>query len=506
MSTFVIHTKGDGHLGDTSPAELAQITAQISAAERATIHIHGGLVNKSLGVAAAHRLSGFYTAAGVLPVFPVWESGLFETVGNNWKEIFYEKLFQALLKRLLKHAGGKLLQSEGGRATATYAPLTDREAAQALKDARSAIENRQRPEPLGDLAPVEPPTELTAAEERQFATELAQSMEFREAVDSVMLGLQVPPLPGSRAPAIPTGPASTHLSPAIRDELAAAAQSGARSLFSTAVLVKHAAAILANIVRRFAQQRDHGFYTTVVEELLRQLYFEAAGGWVWGKMKKQTDDAFNENGARPPGGGALFLHHLATQLRTRMAGSHPLPRISLVAHSAGSLWACHFLRNFVALRDAGTMPTAFRIDRVTFLAPACTYALFSQTLARHAVVPLFNDFRMFALGDSLESGYWEAPPLYPRSLLYLVSGLFEDEADRPLLGMERFFKKAAIYKGGDVQAVRAFLSLPSERAVWSREDRGPGLVSDALKHGDFDSVDATYSTKTMQSVAKFLTT
>src|SRR5271166_4174265 len=131
---LVIHTTADGYLGDTSPAEVAQIAAQLVAAPRAVIHIHGGLVNKLSGLSGAQRLDSYYHAAGVLPVFPVWESGLFETVGNNWKEIFDEKLFQALLKRLLKHAGGKLLQSAGGRATDTYEPLTDREAAQALSD------------------------------------------------------------------------------------------------------------------------------------------------------------------------------------------------------------------------------------------------------------------------------------------------------------------------------------------------------------------------------------
>jgi hypothetical protein len=103
---LVIHTKGDGFLRDTSRAEVAQIAAQLVAAPRAVIHIHGGLVNKLSGLSAAHRLDSYYRAAGVLPVFPVWESGLFETIGNNSKEIFEEKLFQALLKRLLKHAGG----------------------------------------------------------------------------------------------------------------------------------------------------------------------------------------------------------------------------------------------------------------------------------------------------------------------------------------------------------------------------------------------------------------
>jgi hypothetical protein len=77
LSALVIHTRGDGHLGDTSPAEVTQIAAQVASAPRAVIHIHRGLVNKTSGLAGAQRLDSYYRAASVLPVFPVWESGFF---------------------------------------------------------------------------------------------------------------------------------------------------------------------------------------------------------------------------------------------------------------------------------------------------------------------------------------------------------------------------------------------------------------------------------------------
>jgi len=60
------------------------------------------LVTKAHGVATAERLAPFYEAKGILPVFFVWESGLFETIKNNAREIFDEKMFKALLKLLLK--------------------------------------------------------------------------------------------------------------------------------------------------------------------------------------------------------------------------------------------------------------------------------------------------------------------------------------------------------------------------------------------------------------------
>jgi len=150
------------------------------------------------------------------------------------------------------------------------------------------------------------------------------------------------------------------------------------------------------------------------------------------------------------------------------------------------------------------LPAGISIDRLIFLLPACTDSLFAETLARHAAVPLFDEFSMFALSDPLEAGYWEAPPLYPRSLLYMVSGLFEDEADQPLVGMERYATGTAVYEGGDVQAVRAFVTVPSERSVWSCADHGLGLASDAIKHGGFDETGPQQAVKTMQSVAYLL--
>jgi hypothetical protein len=134
VNELVIHTKGQGHLG-IAPQEVARIASVVSAAQRVVIHIHGGLVKKSSGLAGAQRLDPFYRAAGVLPMFPVWESGLFETLGNNWKELFDERLFKVLLKRILIHVGGKLRQTSGARALQTYDPLTNLEAQQALVDA-----------------------------------------------------------------------------------------------------------------------------------------------------------------------------------------------------------------------------------------------------------------------------------------------------------------------------------------------------------------------------------
>lgn len=505
MSALIIHTKGDGVLGDTSSSTVADIAAQVVDAERATLHLHGGLVTKASASTAAERLDPFYRAGNVLPVFFVWEAGLWETVRNNPKEIFNEKLFQALLKRLLKHAGGKILQTAGGRAASGYEPLDDQETALALAEARKSLAEQESDEPMREIHPPETLTELTAEEEKLLKNELATSSEFQQAFDAVMLGLEIPPPPGGRAGAEPILPEKTYLSPDICEELRASAEPGSRGFFDPASLIIHAVIILARIVRRYIRKRDHGFYTTVVEELVRELYIDKIGRKIWGLMKQDTRDTFATGAPGHPRGGSLFLRELATKLTERHAAGKTLPQLSIVAHSAGAVWACHFLQSMAEMRTAGAMPTDYQLHRLIFLAPACTCRLFAKTLNTHAQTPLFEGFRLYGLGDPLEAGYWEAPPLYPRSLLYMVSGLFEDETDQPLAGMERYLARTTVYDEEEVKTVREFLIRSAEQTIWSEVAGGPGLSSNARKHGGLDETSGTMN-KTMLSVLQTLST
>jgi hypothetical protein len=128
------------------------------------------------------------------------------------------------------------------------------------------------------------------------------------------------------------------------------------------------------------------------------------------------------------------------------------------------------------------LPPDARID-VVFLAPACTFEFMRERL------PVFKrrvaKFRMFALKDELERGYWEVPVLYPASLLYMVSGLFEDPTvDMPIVGMQRYFSGAAPYDDAAIGEVVAWIG---KRSVWSVADDGlAGLQSGSLRHGGFD--------------------
>ena len=61
-----------------------------------------------------------------------------------------------------------------------------------------------------------------------------------------------------------------------------------RDLATILTVVRYAARIVLSVVKRYKYKRDHGLYTTAVEEILRTLYFEAPAFTVWKTMKKHT--------------------------------------------------------------------------------------------------------------------------------------------------------------------------------------------------------------------------
>jgi hypothetical protein len=88
--------------------------------------------------------------------------------------------------------------------------------------------------------------------------------------------------------------------------------------------------------------------------------------------------------------------------------------------------------------------------------------------------------------DHLPPVYTHLPPIYTRSLLYLVSGLFEEGADIPLVGMQRYYSGQAPYDIPEVQASLRYLLDPlKQRTVWSTVNAGSGLSSSATTHGHF---------------------
>ena len=488
-----IHTTKDGRLGDTTEADVRTMVEELKDSAKIVVHLHGGLVSKDRALEMADRLQPYYLNAGVRPIFMVWESGFVETIRNNLHEIDKEQIFTILVKKVLKYAVGKLTDTSDAKATGRLLLPND------IKVAIEFNKRRQQVTPFFDVNPTGL-TELTQAERKRFESDLATDVAFQEESQAIVDGSrpaeEIQTVTAKGVTALHRRSARTLMSPDVVEELVAdAAEKEGKGILSTAALIVRAGKILNRVIQRFVAQHDHGVYATVVEEVLREFYLANVGADIWGMMKKDTADTFAEFGQVPKRGGWLLVQELG-----RVIKEGHRPEVSVVAHRAGAIYACHLLAHLDWARDDQThpLPRDFKLKNLIFLAPACDFRLFDRTLTRHRQSALFDYFRMFALSDKLESGYWEVPGVYPRSLLYFVSGVVERELDNsaydmPLVGMQRYFNmqhrltKLLVYRQPEVERVRQFLAQSPERRseVWSEEDRGPGLASDAIRHGAF---------------------
>jgi hypothetical protein len=509
MPTTILRTR-DGVLDAADQAALADLAQRLSKpGAKLWLHLHGGLVDQAKGEALAARLSGaapdgFGLGADWEQVYVVWRTGAFETLKANWTELFEnDRLYKALLKKLLEFAADKLgLPGAAGRSVFTGLGLTPTEIA-------ARLERRPDHDPFGD---VDLAIEVSAPEGRgpsvvdeadgavaqEFMLLLQHDLAFNQAADDIAAALTVEPETGrSLSPrGDPTVGAQllTHLDLGVQTTLQATTppDQAARLAFTgfevAKALLKHGGRIAIRVIRRFRTRRDHGFYPTVVEELVRELYGDLIGAAVWGFMKTDAGDHFAANGL----GRAL------------LEGLRAADRVVVSAHSAGSIWASELL---LALADAQPAP---RI-RMALLAPAVRMDLFARAVARGG--HMVESLRIYTMRDELER---KDPVLgerlafiYPASLLYLVSGVFEDLdadafPDAPLLGMQRFLADDVDWlKDADqiaaVGAAMAFIGKPANRLILATVDGGPGLSSQATSHGDFDQDHAT-----LASVVRFL--
>ena len=241
--------------------------------------------------------------------------------------------------------------------------------------------------------------------------------------------------------------------------------------------------LFKRLVTRFTNGRSHGLRATFIEEFMRVFFLTDFGNRVWRLMKHEALDAFQVD--QNIYGGTAFLAGLG-----RRWNEGYQPRIILVAHSGGSIYLCHFLQS-----AATHLPQA-KFD-IVFLAAAVTVELFDETLKKHG--ERIENFRNFALTDKLECADKLIPFLYPRSLLYFMSGVCEhddkthsDLGDVPLVGMQRFVFNARTYPNPDVAALRRYLG-EKNRATWSINEQRPGLATATTEHVGFCRDEATIS-------------
>lgn len=488
MATYTILTR-NGIADPGQEAKLAQLAAELKQpGARLLLHLHGGLVDQAAGEAGATRLSGsgadsWQRDAGWTQVYVVWRTGAFETIRSNWTDLVHDdRIYQAILRKLFGFVARRLgVPVPGGRGTTSLAldeaeierrltgkgdkraPFDDVDA-QLASDlpagARATIGGEQS---NGDLA-------------IEFEAELAADSGFQRAAVDLDEAVNVPA--GARAPSAGADSAAgarirARLSADIQAKFVAPATpgTGVRGIVSTSgILLVHAGKVALRCFKRFRAGRDHGLHATIVEEVCREFYGDLVGARIWGMMVRDAGDHFARDGF----GSALVA---------MLNGTTPA-NIAVTAHSAGSIWASHLL---LAMEEAGLTHKV----KLYLLAPAVRHDVFADMIGKAG--HLIGRCHMFMMSDELErrdavlghnKGY-----IYPSSLLYLVSGMFEEQdakayPDVPLLGMRRFAGASWLtpQEAAAATSIGAFFQAADRGIAWSPS----AGVTVADSHGAFD--------------------
>lgn len=427
--------------------------------EKITIYFHGGLVNEKNGLETAIKMQKHFISIGQTPLCFVWETGLLETVSSNIAKISETKLFGKLIKILVKKLSEKL----------GFDLADGRGAGVAMSDLQidAALSKRV---PFEDYTQTKLQVAGRGADASTNLPDKAEDLEgeFKYEIEA---DFDLPSILKESKLTIPTS---------------CGVQS--RGIIDTALLIKHIAKIAFQVIKRFVEKRDHDFYPTLIEEFLRELYIAELGAWVWNNMKVKSMDMWKDN-AGLSGTNQYAGRYLFDKL-VEYHKKHPELQVNLVGHSAGSIAICNLIR-----MSSSAYPNLV-YNNIIFMAPACRIDLFRDEIVSHQ--NRFKTFRMFTMTDANEKHDILVPYIYTHSLLYLISGILEDEGkeyDGYILGLERDIKANHPYD--TVQEIldsKGFLfASNSFRAVFSQteDNANEGLKTKSLSHGGFDDDDET---------------
>ena len=450
--------KRSGELQST-PDDILALFADLRAGgtDHLVVHFHGGLISEGEGKNIAERMIAVYSETKAHPVCFIWETGLAEIIRNNLLDIHDTKLFKRLIVLLAKKLAKYLGVQVGARGAGLEPDTADVEAELAKP---RPFDDLDRAQPTGAKGGALPPP---AVLEQQARVEL----EMELAADPELAGMLQRRDQGAER--LRDGPAGT----------------GARGPISLATAAAAMARVLARSLGRWMKGHDHGFYPTLVEEVLRELYLDDFGAWVWSGMKTAAEQMWLPNGAELDADshpGTLFLEQLAALQRER-----PGFVVDLVGHSAGSIAIAHLLKAN-AERGIGA-----HIRNIMLLAPAARSDLFHAEITSHP--ERFERLRVFTMSDDYERRDMLVPHVYTRSLLYFIAGVLEpDQVDCPVSGMQRYLSAEPPYDDGMLVDISGWLNEEGkDRLVFSvtGADAPPGHRSESRTHGDFDDDPAT---------------
>jgi hypothetical protein len=434
----------------------------------------------------------------VFPLFFIWESGFQEVLAHHLPLIFAETIFGRVFTHALELINKKLPKVVSD---ATVPPSSDERdlsllelSAQDVDDFMATIrdDDHIQHEAVAIARTSRPADSLLTTDAQAKPPQLSPRTYLSPDVVGAVRGAVIQATVGSGTPSTSVDALPFGIGAAIQGAWA---------------IAKAAVPVIVNCFKRFQNQRDHGLPCTIVEEVLRALYMANFGSSIWEEMKRETEDAFGMDSSAF--GGTAVIEELCALVKQK-----PEIRITLVGHSTGGVYIGNFLRHVdSALSAQGDTSTLFDI---ILMAPANTNDFFLATYQDR-----ISGIRIFQMNDPTEQqdhlmsrdvGPEDSSILgkiYPRSLLYLVSGVCEyfegqggsgphvfDGQDMPLLGMDRFPSQPLVFGSKtyvSVQQVRDQFSVspppPPTKYVRVLSPTDPaastGYRSSAKKHGDF---------------------
>jgi hypothetical protein len=450
-------------LVQTLPQDVDAIFAHLETnrAQKIVVHFHGGLVGESTGMAIAEKMQPLYLGAGSHPITFVWETGFLETVSRSLSLIYKTDLFQEILKYVLKYAAKKLGGGIAGKGPGQEMSDDEIRLELAKEDRFDRFDDGAR----GGASAIA--LEALPLVESEIEAEIEEDLEANRPGIEQILKEEVP--------------AADLLNRKIAADISTAEGKG---IVSLATLAKFLARVTIRVIARFVRKRDHGLYPTVMEEILREFYIADVGSWVWGGMKDTAEKMWRPNtglSGEEMRAGTYFLDLLAAY-QTK----HPECKIDIVGHSAGAIVICQLLA------VAAQRHPNLRWRNVLLLAPACTAELFHNEIVANP--KRFGCLRVFTMSDTYECRDHLVKLIYTRSLLYFISGVLEDQADKPLAGLERHISGKKPYDDAFLLSLNKFLYADgTNRGVFSITAGGAlaGLQTSAEKHGDFDDNELT---------------
>jgi hypothetical protein len=425
--------------------------------EKLLIYFHGGLVSEKNGMAAAELMKNNFADEDSKRhiVSFVWETGPMETVVQNLKDLkdlTGKDLFEEATKFVIKLVAKKLgiADARGGGEYLSDTTIQDE------KNKVAPFENLDN-----DLG-ARGGAVIDIDDEDETYSEFYKKLE-------------------AESKKLLDNEASDELKELKEDN-----EEISRGGFL--VIAKIVAQIAFAVLKRYMKKNHHDFYPTVMEETFRKIYLDKIGHWGWKQMKDKSGEMFQSNSGLSGDAqyaGALFLSLLDKHTKNRAASGKKF-EVELIGHSAGSIAICNLLE------ATGKGFSSIKYNNIFFLAPACRTDLFLEKGKAAKEKGLFQKFKMFTMEESNEKMDHCIPFIYTHSLLYMVSGLFEDEIDAKIMGLHEQFKATGRYSDFDeLKQLNSFVN--DNKLVLSTDttNADESMRSNSLKHGDFDNDEYT---------------